>query len=444
LAPNARLHAHDTFPRRIHGSKEAPVRRWRCGLLACIFLVAIACSGNAPSGAVSSNDAAPARTSTTFAPGQTGGYVKHEPGNKRVIIFVNGIFGDAQSTWQNKDGFYWPKELAKDPAFAGADVYVHSFNSPKLATAQQITTLATRLGAFLYETDHVLDTHQEAIFLCHSMGGLVTRAFLLNRRVDPATVPMIYFFATPTGGANVAEIAAKVSKNSQLRDMIPLARNGYLFDLMNQWLRTDLQYQPRIASYCAAELRNTGPVLVVNETSAYILCTREVVTIAADHMGIVKPASDRDDPYVFFKSAYERTFGREEAAIRQISAAQQPSLQPGEIQEQFLATATGPNLSIRRVKAVHYVEVDCEQTRDDDITLSVPLKTGERVLAVTPYFDKTSNLKEQHVALLSHDGGTAVVRYAIRGLDRTLAGLNCPGGGNAYIAATFVIQPASR
>jgi len=274
------------------------------------------------------------------------------------------------------------------------------------------------------------------------MGGLVTRAFLLSRRIDPDKVPMIYFFSTPTGGANIADIASKVSSNSQLRDMLPLERNGYLSDLLNQWLRTadeKLKYPERIASYCAYELLETGRVLVVQQLSAILLCNREVRQITANHLQIVKPRSDRDDAYVYFKTAYERVFGKEGAAIRQAVAATPPALQPGQSIESAVGPTAAPRFFLRRVKSVKYVEVDCEQTRIGEIELSVPLNDGERVLEVSPYFDHVSNLKQKSVSLVMHQGAKAVLHYQIRGLDREFFGLNCPGGGNAYIAATFVI-----
>ncbi len=406
---------------------------WRTALLAGSIILAASCGHNEPAA-----NTATADTTGQVAPG-SGGYVRHEPGNKRVIVFVNGIFGDAKSTWENgSTRFYWPQAIANDPDFAGTDVYVHSFDSPKLQTAQQITTLADRLGAFLGATDHVLDTHDQVVFLCHSMGGLVTRAFLLGQRVDPAKVPMIYFFATPTGGANVADIASKISPNQQLHDMVTLEHNGYLLDLMKQWMHSDLRYAQRIQSNCAAELRDTGPVLVVDENSAFQLCTWDVETIAANHIDIVKPSDARDDPYVFFKQAYQRTFGPQAAVVRQIAVAPRPQLRPGEVRSVRITApmVASLRLATRDVKAGQFVEVGCGQTREGDVTLSVPLEASERVLTVIPYLDKAENLKDQRAVLVSHDKASAVVHYTLTGLDA-----NCGGAGSAYVAATFVTEP---
>src|SRR5438477_534244 len=45
-----------------------------------------------------------------FSSQSPGGYFRG-PGKDRVIVFVNGIFGDAVSTWKNDGGAYWPTML---------------------------------------------------------------------------------------------------------------------------------------------------------------------------------------------------------------------------------------------------------------------------------------------------------------------------------------------
>src|ERR1700674_1246199 len=59
--------------------------------------------------------ARPPNDDLSFLRRQHGGYLR-PPKNKRAIVFVNGIFGDAVSTWQNSAA-YWPKLLLTDPQF---------------------------------------------------------------------------------------------------------------------------------------------------------------------------------------------------------------------------------------------------------------------------------------------------------------------------------------
>src|SRR5581483_5625649 len=156
-------------------------------------------------------------------------------------------------------------------------------------------------------------------------------------------------------------------------------------------------------------------------------------------MGIVKPRNDRDDAYVYFRAAYQRQFGPLQQTIQTLSATR-PALNPG--QHTATRPPEHPTLTVHHIKAVQYVDVGCAETRTGDVTLTIPIAKRERIIDVTPYFDKTSNLKVQSVALVRHGRNNAVIHYEITGLDKTLAGLNCPGGGNAYIAATFVTERA--
>lgn len=384
----------------------------------------------------------------------SGGYLK-QPNHKRVIVFVNGIFGDAISTWQNSDGNYWPQMLANDPDFKDVDIYVHSFDSPKIKTAQDIDELAGRMNDVLI-ADGVLQSHDQIVFICHSMGGLVTRAFLLKLRPLPSKVPMIYFFATPTTGANVTEIARHLSNNEQLRDMLPLKEDGYVGDLQNAWLATStdprLNYPATIASFCAYEKLDTYGVRIVERQSATNLCNRETRGIVANHIDIVKPSDNREDPYLFFKAAYDRTFGQASFAID--TAVQSQKSQPWGVLEfkRDVPLSAGAafngfsgELILRRVKATRtYIAVDCEQTKTDEITAHVDLRPGETIFSVTPTIENLDNISKSSVALVRFDNTGAVIQYSLRGLDRNTLGLNCPGGGHADIVANFVVSQSSE
>jgi hypothetical protein len=48
-------------------------------------------------------------------------------------------------------------------------------------------------------TDGVL-AHEDLTFVCHSMRGVVTRAFILKYRQFASKIRLLYFFATPTTG----------------------------------------------------------------------------------------------------------------------------------------------------------------------------------------------------------------------------------------------------
>jgi hypothetical protein len=357
-----------------------------------------------------------------------------------VIVFVNGIFGDAVSTWKNDDGAYWPTMIAADPAFDEADIYVHSFQSPRLARAQQIIDLASRLRDLL-TVDRVFH-HKQIVFLVHSMGGLVARAMIVKEKPPASKIPMIYFFATPSAGADVAAIASHLSENPQLKDMLPLSEGGYVKLLREQWLETSddarLNYPNAIASYCAYEIQKTWGVVIVPEVSATYLCNRETHSVNADHIGIVKPKDTRDDPYVYFKAAYERTFGETARAIDRAIATQ------AEFKVESWIPITTPDGAVRRTLLLRQekgtsksIYVGCEETRQGELHTQIALKETERVIDVRPVVANSINVKSSWAAVVRNANGEAVIRYSLQGLDRQ----RCSGAGHADVMINVVIEP---
>ena len=108
--------------------------------------------------------------------------------------------------------------------------------------------MAKQLKAAL-EDKGVLRDHAHVVLLCHSMGGLVTRRALLLLR-DLRKVSMIYFYATPTDGAAIAELASKISLSPQLKSMLPLEGNEALQQVQDDWINwPETRVLP---SYCAS------------------------------------------------------------------------------------------------------------------------------------------------------------------------------------------------
>lgn len=236
----------------------------------------------------------------TVAP--AGGYLRNDH-NQRVIVFVHGVLGDARDTWTADNGAFWPTLLLDDPSFNEFDVYVHDYPTPLFAISLSIDELADNLRLRL-NNSAVFENHQEVIFVCHSMGGLVTRQLLLKYRYFAPKVSMIYFLSTPSTGSDIAALASIVAgRNPQYDDMKPWKDNAYVGNLVRQWHAA----QFRIKSYCAYEKLSTYGEKVVDEQSPTNLCNQPLDPILADHMGIAKPRNRSDDSYIAFRQAVAHT-----------------------------------------------------------------------------------------------------------------------------------------
>jgi len=230
------------------------------------------------------------------------GYYWQEPGNKGVIVFMHGVLGAAEGTWTNKTtGAFWPELVKTDPEFKGFDIYVYQFPTTLLKRSMSVDELSEDLRLEL-QNAKVFD-HKEVIFVCHSMGGLITRSFLQKYQSYASKVPFIYFFSTPTEGSEIAGLAKWLSKNPQHGDMIPITDTNYLATQLRAWLAAQFP----IASYCAYEDQATVGFQVVPMRSAAALCNRPLTPISANHMEIVKPKGQDDKPHRALQNAFRQT-----------------------------------------------------------------------------------------------------------------------------------------
>ena len=214
-----------------------------------------------------------------------------------VIVFVHGVLGDGVSTWTNESGAYWPQLLTKDHTFDGADVYVFSYSTGLWATLS-IDELAENMRTTLIADG--VTAYKKIIFLSHSMGGLVTRAYLLKYPDVAARTAFAYFFSSPTTGAELASLAQYILKNAQISQMKSMDAGDYLANLYRQWVDAGFAFP----SYCAYEKRNQ----IVSMASAGALCTGWIDPIDTDHINIVKPANEGSMSYKSFKAAYMNVF----------------------------------------------------------------------------------------------------------------------------------------
>lgn len=240
----------------------------------------------------------------------TSRYIRKLDNNSPVIVFVHGVVGDSRSTWTAGD-FYWPEALTKDAAFDGTSIYVYQYPTSLLGGSFSISELAENMRQH-FDGDGV-SAHKEIIFLAHSMGGLVTRAYLLNHREMAPKTRFLYFYSTPTTGSEIAALATLISSNPQFAKMKPMQSADYVADLQRSWLDADFF---NIPAYCAYEKQATSGVLIVTQASASNLCNRRLDPIDATHITIVKPKDKDDVPYIVFKAAFQQTLPRIELAYK--------------------------------------------------------------------------------------------------------------------------------
>jgi tetratricopeptide (TPR) repeat protein len=247
----------------------------------------------------------------TPPPGDVSHYVRQSRKNGAIIVFVHGLMGDAEKSWTNdRTGASWPGLLGRDPELGAADVYLASYGSPAIGASSNVEQIAQRLLQQATDAE-VFGAYQRVYFITHSMGGLVTKR-MLNELYTPARVAelrkvrAVVFLSTPAQGAPLADIAAWLSMNPQMKDLKPADFNTFLQSLENDW-QTLLRDRDRARefypqAFCAYETLPTHGARVVTSVYAATRCDNTPYGMDFDHIAMAKPADDKTDPYVWTKA----------------------------------------------------------------------------------------------------------------------------------------------
>lgn len=279
---------------------------WRVIILClCVFPLTLASCKTSPQPAVESSSGCVSGQTTSSC------FYREDPGhtNTKLIIFVHGVFGSKSTTWGDPTSeTFWPKMITKDKRFAkDFDIYLINYRTPYVAQAPNIHEIAgNELGKL--ESRGVFARYQEIHFITHSMGGLVAKSILtrLNRGSDLEKlrkVTSVVYLATPAQGARVAEMAAWLSLNPQLKDMERAQLNTYLQSLEDQWVQLiedrDKAKRGFPRAYCAYETLKVGPLSIVPRELAASRCDGPLYPMPFEHLTIAEPTRMDDDPYLW-------------------------------------------------------------------------------------------------------------------------------------------------
>jgi len=216
--------------------------------------------------------------------------------NDGLILFVHGLGGDAEATWR---GF--PELIRQDVELKGYDLQFFGyptslFSFPWSRKRPKIQTLSEALRS---EINNRYPERKDIILVCHSLGGLVGRKYLLEevKRGTPLHVHGLLLYATPNTGAALASIASFISwRHNQLRQ---LCRDADLLrEVGTDWFTFNLAKRLPV-KYVAAGLDG-----VVDELSAREFWGNPQLETVVDrgHIDLVKPTAASDLSFLILKN----------------------------------------------------------------------------------------------------------------------------------------------
>ena len=208
---------------------------------------------------------------------------------KKLILFIHGFMGGA-ATWGD-----FEKLLESDNQIS--EQYTIGFLEYPTGVLKdpKIQRLSESLRTIL---NHEYEAYDDIVLVCHSMGGLVVKKYLVEeikaRSKSPLRVKKVLFYDTPHNGADIANYG-KILPHNQLKQM---ARNSEFIEFLNTDAYTLDIAQYVCMKYILAEESYKGIKVVSIQSEQGIWANRDTETlIDRDHLSCCKPIDHEDMVY---------------------------------------------------------------------------------------------------------------------------------------------------
>jgi len=122
------------------------------------------------------------------------------------VVFIHGI-NSSEECWRHKDGSYWPTLLKNESELTDIGIYVFSYRTSLNTGSYSISDIVDSFREY-FKLDKLIDS-SGIIFVCHSMGGIVTRRFLVNQQSDLIERGLkigLFLVASPSLGSEYANM----------------------------------------------------------------------------------------------------------------------------------------------------------------------------------------------------------------------------------------------
>lgn len=250
-------------------------------------------------------------------PGQNGVFFRICKGSDTVIVFVHGILSDSHGCWmrsENGKTVYWPRLICEDPRCNGMSIFLAGYAADigsgqtgvSNAAREIIGQLRTR-GKEGYPP--VLD-YKKIIFVCHSLGGIVTR-YLLTEYRDEFKGKMVglMLIASPSAGSFWASMLRPLAWLLRNRQAQQLCFNDRSLDELNDhFLRMKEKNESFILRGMEAYedvsilyhifLPWISPIVTKDQAARFFADSKRLSK--TNHFTAVKPASIESDPHKTF------------------------------------------------------------------------------------------------------------------------------------------------
>src|SRR6185312_1125110 len=92
------------------------------------------------------------------------------------------ILSSGETCWRNDNGSYWPELLKNESELGSLGIYVFTYQTGIFSGSYRLGDIVDALKEHM-RLDAVLASNQ-IIFVCHSMGGIVVRKYIVERGAE--------------------------------------------------------------------------------------------------------------------------------------------------------------------------------------------------------------------------------------------------------------------
>ncbi len=239
--------------------------------------------------------------------------INNNPNSDFDVIFIHGLGGDKDTTWQNSNNESWQQWLAAD---YNVSVWTIGYGANKTNWIEDDMSLEDAASYFLGTLKSKGIGSKPYMFVVHSLGGLLVKHILLKANVQKDyqkivdNCKSIVFFAVPhtgSGWASLLDYAKPILRNSNLLKALPRG-SSYLNTLVSDFNGlVNYKHMETYIFYETKELRKSGILgllhlkkgskIVSQESATHVHTNNPMVALPEDHISICKINAKTSDTY---------------------------------------------------------------------------------------------------------------------------------------------------
>ena len=224
-----------------------------------------------------------------------------KPSTDTAVVFVHGFLSSGATCWQHEDGGYWPNLVKTEAGFLGHGIYVFSYQTGIFSGTYSLSDVVDSLKEHM-RIDKVSPC-RNVIFVCHSMGGIVVRKYLVERAhelIEAKCAIGLFLVASPSLGSDYANWLSPIAKllNHTQADALRFVNDNLWLSGLDKEFKNlkeggKLQLKGKeLVEDRFVTLHGFWRKQVVAPFSGAVYFGEPYKVPASDHFSIAKPASD--------------------------------------------------------------------------------------------------------------------------------------------------------